>query len=110
MAAIGCGLAPRGTGLLEAGGLLLDAEQADLDLLDLGATPTEVVVGSAALAGAGSDAELRERLRTAAREVLLLATDRRWAALARDAAQLDPAPDPAQELDPCRPFQRAQLL
>jgi len=93
VAAIGCGLAPRGTGLLEAGGLLLDAEQADLDLLDLGATPTEVVVGSAALAGAGSDAELRERLRTAARDVLLLATDRRWAALARDAARLDPAPD-----------------
>jgi hypothetical protein len=73
--AIGAGLEPPATALIEAHGLLFDAVQADLDLLDLARHP-----GSAVAAGATLAASLPEedatRLRTAERDLLLLSTDR----------------------------------
>jgi len=96
VASIAGGLAPLGDGLLEAHGLLLDATQGDLDLLDLATDPVGAVVTTADLreaeAGDAGD-ERAQRLRTAERDVLLLATDRRWAARALEssAASADPA-------------------
>lgn len=86
--AIAGGLAPTGDGLLEAHGLLFDVTQADLDLLDLAADPVDAVVGPTAFAAAGElDADVAgQRLRTAERDVLLLATDRRWAARALESS------------------------
>lgn len=96
VASVAGGLAPLGDGLLEAHGLLLDATQGDLDLLDLATDPVGAVVTTAHLREAEpGDAgdERAERLRTAERDVLLLATDRRWAARALEssAASADPA-------------------
>jgi len=86
VAAVAAGLAPVGGGLLEAQGFLLDAAQPDLDLLDLGARPQHsVLTGALALADPPGDEEALARLRTAERDVLLLATDRCWAARARAA-------------------------
>lgn len=88
VASIAAGLAPAGAGLLEAHGLLLDAGQADLDLLDLGTGPVESVVTPATAlddASGGPSGDGRQRLRAAERDVELLATDRRWAARARAA-------------------------
>lgn len=96
VAAIAGGLAPGGDGLLEVHGLLLDVTQADLDLLDLAADPVDAVVAVPGLAPAqvtDGDHAGGERLRTAVRDVLLLATDRRWAARALESSRAsgDPA-------------------
>lgn len=77
-AAIGAGLAPGTPGLIESHGVLLDASQDDLDLLEAAATPVSAVATLAEVPGAvpAADAEV---LRTAGRDLLLLATDR-WRA------------------------------
>lgn len=88
VAAVAGGLAPRDGGLLEAAGMLLDATQDDLDLLDLGAEPTSGVLVAAAVADdVPEGAETLAALAAAERDALLLATDRRWAAMARDRAR-----------------------
>ena len=74
--AIGSGLEPAVPALLEARGLLLDATQADLDLLDLPHDPASTVVAGATVAGSADD-DGDARLRTAERDVLLLSADRR---------------------------------
>lgn len=93
--AITTGLAPPGGGLVEAHGLLLDATQDDLDLLDLATDPVVGVASVPTLLGT-ADASTLERLRTAERDVVLLATDRRWAAAALVAARDDDGPDDRQ--------------
>lgn len=76
--AIGTGLSPRSSGLVEAHGLLLDTTQDDLDLLEVPATPASTVATAADVPGAIPDADA-ERLRTAERDLLLLAAER-WRA------------------------------
>lgn len=78
IAAIAVGLEPPVSGVVEAHGLLLDAEQSDLDLLDLGADPVGTVATAAAIAG--DPAELPEPLRTCEGDVLALAGERHRAA------------------------------
>lgn len=88
VAGVAGGLAPRAGGLLEAAGLLLDATQRDLDLLDLGAEPAPGVLVAPALGAAVPGAgDLIERLAAAERDAARLATERRWAARARDQAR-----------------------
>lgn len=76
--AIGTGLSPRSAGLVEAHGLLLDTTQDDLDLLEVPATPASTVATAAGVPGAIPDADA-EHLRTAERDLLLLAAER-WRA------------------------------
>lgn len=76
--AIGSGLDPGVAALLEAHGVLLDATQADLDLLDVALDPATSVATPAELPGALAEDDA-DRLRTAVRDVSLLATDRRRA-------------------------------
>lgn len=75
--AIGTGVDPGSPALLEAHGLLLDATQADLDLLDLPQWPAITIATPAELT---EDAGSVERLRQAERDLLLLAVDRARAA------------------------------
>ncbi|MCO8126789.1 hypothetical protein NHL50_06185 [Acidimicrobiia bacterium EGI L10123] len=76
--AIASGLEPALPALIEAHGLLLDATQADLDLLEVQGNPVGAVV-----TGANVDGDLpgdaATRLRTAERDVVLLSSDR-WEA------------------------------
>lgn len=76
--AIASGLEPSIPALIEAHGLLLDATQADLDLLEVQGNPVGAVVTGATVDGdlSGDDAT---RLRTAERDVVLLSSDR-WEA------------------------------
>jgi hypothetical protein len=76
--AIGTGLSPGSAGLVEAHGLLLDTTQDDLDLLEVPATPASTVTTAAGVPGAIPDADA-EHLRTAERDLLLLAAER-WRA------------------------------
>ncbi|MFP5579179.1 MAG: hypothetical protein ACLGIZ_13230 [Acidimicrobiia bacterium] len=76
--AIGTGLSPRSAGLVEAHGLLLDTAQDDLDLLEVPATPASTVATAAGVPGAIPEAAA-ERLRTAERDLLVLAAER-WRA------------------------------
>lgn len=95
VSAVAAGLAPPAGGLLEAEGLLLDATQPDLDLLDLGAQPVPAVLTTATLSSQGGG-EALERLRAVERDALLLATDRRWAARALEAARQAGGPEPGE--------------
>ncbi len=70
--AIGAGLDPGAPGLVEAHGLLLDAGQDDLDLLEVGAAPTPAVVTVADVPG-GVPADELEVLRRAEGDLLQLA-------------------------------------
>ncbi|HEX4903482.1 MAG TPA: hypothetical protein VFV42_11770 [Acidimicrobiales bacterium] len=91
VAAIAAGVAPPGDGLLEAHGLLFDADQDDLDLLDLATDPVGAVLTAADLAPVEGSGGLdgTDVRRAAERDVLLLATDRRWASRALAAAAAD---------------------
>lgn len=73
--AIGAGLQPPTPALIEVYGLLFDATQADLDLLDLARHPGSTVVAPATVAAWLPEDEAA-RLRTAERDVLLLSSDR----------------------------------
>lgn len=93
--AIGSGLDPGVPGLLECHGVLVDATQADLDLLDVPLAPAAAVVAAAEVPGAVADGAALERLARAERDLLLLAVDRGRAcdALARaEAAAGSPTP------------------
>ncbi len=76
--AIGAGVEPGCPVLLEVHGVLLEADQANLDLLGLVTSPVETVVGPADIPGAVSD-DRRDRLRAAEAEVRALLTARRRA-------------------------------
>lgn len=99
-AAVGSGLAPGASGLLEAHGVLLDLGQEALDLLDVGGVPSEAVVTPAHVPGAIPDEEA-ERLRVAERDVRVLAAAHRRAAteLAAWEARLAALDDPAGDAD-----------
>lgn len=101
--AIGTGLSPSSAGLVEAHGFLLDATQDDLDLLDVPSTPTATVATVAEVPGTIPEDDA-DRLRTAERDLLLLAADR-WRA-GQDLARTEAArvPDPPTGED------RARLL
>ncbi len=73
--AVTTGLAPPEPGLLEAHGLLLDTSQADLDLLEVPAAPVLAVATTAEVAADLPDGSA-DALRTAERDLLLLAGDR----------------------------------
>lgn len=73
--AIGAGLEPTTPALIEVHGLLFDAAQSDLDLLDLARHPGPAVAAPATLAASLPEDEAA-RLRTAERDVLLLSSDR----------------------------------
>ncbi|HSP04372.1 MAG TPA: hypothetical protein VLR27_12760 [Acidimicrobiales bacterium] len=73
--AVGAGLEPPIPALIEAHGLLFDAAQADLDLLDLARHPGRAVAAPATLAASLPEDDAA-RLRTAERDVLLLSSDR----------------------------------
>lgn len=73
--AIGAGLDPGVPGLIEAHGLLLDASQDDLDLLEAGATAAPAVVSTLDVVGVIRPDEL-EPLRRAERDLLLVAGER----------------------------------
>lgn len=95
---IATGLAPEQPGLVEAHGLLLDASQDDLDLLEV---PTTPVLAVATVAEVADDlpAEVVEPVRAAGRDLLLLAGDR-WQR-AEAARRLEPAM-PARPPDEAR--------
>jgi hypothetical protein len=101
--AIGTGLSPSSAGLVEAHGLLLDATQDDLDLLDVPSTATATVATVAEVPGAIPEDDA-DRLRTAERDLLLLAADR-WRA-GQDLARTEAARVP----DPPTGDDRARLL
>lgn len=73
--AIGAGLSPEPAALVEAHGLLLDATEDDLDLLDVATTAASTVATVADIPGAVPDVDA-ERLRTAERDLVLLAAAR----------------------------------
>ncbi len=76
--AVASGLEPTVPALIEAHGLLLDATQADLDLLEVAGNPVGAVVTGATVDGDLPD-DAATRLRTAERDVALLSSDR-WEA------------------------------
>ena len=97
--AIATGLDPRADGLVEAHGLLLDASQDDLDLLEVRATAAPAVVTTADLPGAGPADEV-EALRRAERDLLQVAGEG-WRARGPStgpsaARPVVAAPDPAR--------------
>lgn len=100
LAAIGSGLDPGVAALVEVHGVLLDATQDDLDLLEVARHPVTGVMSIVDVPGVLDDAEA-DRLRTAARDVLLLATDRREACVALARAD-------ASAVRPTRAQQRAR--
>lgn len=71
--AVTTGLAPGAPALLEAHGILLDATQDDLDLLEVPLAPALALATRAELS---ADADASHRLRQAERDLLLLAADR----------------------------------
>jgi hypothetical protein len=73
--AIGAGLSPEPAALVEAHGLLLDATEDDLDLLDVATTAASTVATVADIPGAVPDVDA-ERLRTAEGDLVLLAAAR----------------------------------
>lgn len=89
--AIGAGLAPAPVALVEAHGLLLDATQDDLDLLDVAATAASTVTTAADVPGAVPDGDA-ERLRTAERDLVRHAAARAGSRRADRGDERDPSP------------------
>lgn len=88
--AIGAGLAPAPAALVEAHGLLLDATQDDLDLLDVAAMAASTVTTAADVPGAVPDGDA-ERLRTAERDLVRLAAARAGSRRADSGDERDPS-------------------
>lgn len=107
-AALATGLAPATTGLLEAHGVLLDLDQDALDLLGIPDDPADVVVTPAHVPGAVGEDDVR-RLRTAERDVRVLAADRHRAADALAAWRARERPAPGRD-DPVASARRADEL
>lgn len=100
VSAICTGLAPGPPGLLEAHGLLLDASQDDLDLLEVSTAPAAAVATSADVDGAIPPDEA-QRLRVTEQHVDLLAAERWRTSRQRSGAPADArpatAPAPGEE-------------